>query len=138
MTHLQKITAAAKKIRKQHPNKKWTDCIKQASAGMKKATVSGAKKTAAKKKKIVPVKTYKRKANTVPAHSRSIGKIGNIQLPDIGTELLALEFKTNSLKASLRQGKKASEKKEIRQQILVLNKQFKALKAYLNTRAKFK
>lgn len=35
MTHLQKITTLAKKIRKQHPNKKWTDCVKAASNELK-------------------------------------------------------------------------------------------------------
>lgn len=48
MTHLQKITTLAKKIRKQHPNKKWTDCVKAASnelkAGKKVAGYTGTRR----------------------------------------------------------------------------------------------
>lgn len=48
MTHLQKITTLAKKIRKQHPSKKWTDCVKAASkelkAGKKVAGYTGTRK----------------------------------------------------------------------------------------------
>lgn len=66
MTHLQKITTLAKKIRKQYPNKKWTDCVKAASKELKtgkkvagytgtrrdgnKTTVSYTNKSAATKK----------------------------------------------------------------------------------------
>lgn len=48
MTHLQKITTLAKKIRKQYPNKKWTDCVKAASyelkAGKKVAGYTGTRR----------------------------------------------------------------------------------------------
>lgn len=48
MTHLQKITTLAKKIRKQYPNKKWTDCVKAASnelkAGKKVAGYNGTRR----------------------------------------------------------------------------------------------
>lgn len=48
MTHLQKITTLAKKIRKQHPSKKWTDCVKAASkelkAGKKVAGYTGTRR----------------------------------------------------------------------------------------------
>jgi len=38
-THLTKITALAKKIRKAHPSKKWTDCVKAASKQIKAGKV---------------------------------------------------------------------------------------------------
>lgn len=48
MTHLQKIITLAKKIRKQYPNKKWTDCVKAASnelkAGKKVAGYTGTRR----------------------------------------------------------------------------------------------
>ena len=48
MTHLQKITTLAKKIRKQYPNKKWTDFVKAASnelkAGKKVAGYTGTRR----------------------------------------------------------------------------------------------
>jgi hypothetical protein len=58
MTTLQKIITAAKKLKKQHPNKysKWTDYVKAASKTVKTGTKKvGAvkKKTAAKKKPTV-------------------------------------------------------------------------------------
>lgn len=54
MQHLQKITTLAKKIRKQHPSKKWTDCVKAASKELKTGKKVGAMssktlKTVAKK-----------------------------------------------------------------------------------------
>jgi hypothetical protein len=49
MSILQKITARAKQIRKAHPLKKWTDCIKQASREMKGKTAAPKKKAARRK-----------------------------------------------------------------------------------------
>ena len=55
-TALNKITAEAKRIRKQHPNMKWTDCVKKAgvkyragSIGSKPAKETVTKKTVIKK-----------------------------------------------------------------------------------------
>jgi hypothetical protein len=64
MTTLQKIITAAKKLKKQHPNKysKWTDYVKAASKTVKTGTKKvGAvkKKTAAKKKPAVKTSTHK-------------------------------------------------------------------------------
>ena len=47
-TTLQKITTRAKQIRKQHPNKKWTDCVKAASNELK-AGKSSLKQSTTKK-----------------------------------------------------------------------------------------
>lgn len=49
MTHLQKITTLAKKIRKTKPSMKWTDAIKQASKRIKPAAKKAVPKKAAKK-----------------------------------------------------------------------------------------
>lgn len=92
MTHLQKITTLAKKIRKQHPNKKWTDCVKAASkelkAGKKVAGYTGTrkdgnkttvfyttKKTAAKPKQ---GKLFGEKHTDTKSHNINV-KIGNIK-----------------------------------------------------------
>lgn len=50
---IKKIAARAKQIRKAHPTKKWTDCIKQASRELKGSSKPGstAKKRGAAKKK---------------------------------------------------------------------------------------
>lgn len=49
MTHLQKITTLAKKIRKAKPSMKWTDAIKAASREIKQAAKKAAPKKAVKK-----------------------------------------------------------------------------------------
>ena len=79
MTYLQRQTALAKKIRKAHPNKKWTDCVKQAAKELKNKPVKAPVKRkvgAAKKgvtttvttnrgttKKVVKVSGYKAEGN---------------------------------------------------------------------------
>ena len=55
MTHLQKITTLAKKIRKAKPALKWTDAIKQASKQIKPAAKKIAVKKAAKKIGALPI-----------------------------------------------------------------------------------
>lgn len=147
MTTLQKIVAAAKKLKKQHPNKysKWTDYIKAAAKTVKPAAKKAVKKVGAvkTKKKAVPAK---RKAAPVTRHTdrgshnvkiKVVSGIGAIDLNQIGSELLSLEMKIKKLQSNLKATKKVAEKKEIRTHISILNKQFKALKLYLNTRARF-
>jgi hypothetical protein len=60
MTTLQKIVSAAKKLKKQHPNKysKWTDYIKAAAKTVKPAAKKAVKKVGAvkAKKKAAPAK----------------------------------------------------------------------------------
>jgi hypothetical protein len=167
MTKLEKIVKAAKALRKKYPNKysKWTDYIKAASkqvAGFEgvsrkgdKTTVHYSKKSPATKKKAAPKKATqstlfgvkkaapKKKAparsshKDTKSHNVNIRVVSGINLNEIGSELFSLEMKIKKYQIALREAKKVSEKKEIRYQISVLNKQFKALKLYLNSRAKF-
>lgn len=64
--------------------------------------------------------------------------IGDISLNAIGAELYELEARINGLKLKKKQVKTIQEKKEIQTKITEFNKQFKALRAYLNSRARFK
>jgi hypothetical protein len=64
--------------------------------------------------------------------------IGDISLNAIGAELYELESRVNGLKLKKKQVKTIQEKKEIQTQITEFNKQFNALRAYLNSRARFK
>jgi hypothetical protein len=165
MTTLQKIVKEAKALRKKYPKKyaKWTDYVKAASkkiSGLDKVTKTGnkttvhyTKKAPATKKKAAPKKAVqsslfgvKKKAAPRSTHKdtkshnvniRVVSGVGAINLNEIGTELFSLEMKIKKLQSNLKATKKVSEKKEIRYQISILNKQFKALKLYLNTRAKF-
>jgi hypothetical protein len=155
MATLQQITTKAKVLYKTGKYKKWTDAIKAASKLVKKKPV---KKAAKKKpqrvgqwvkgttrmyefKKEKPFKKYPKNVEVKRTRSGTFSKfkakIGNIELPKIGSELLNLEFKISELKARKKAAKKVSEKKAIQQKITVLNNQFKTLKAYLNTRARF-
>lgn len=63
-TTLQKITARAKAIRKKHPSKKWTDCIKAASRELKSSGAIGVSK---------PAKRSKRKVSGVKKTHRQTG-----------------------------------------------------------------
>lgn len=64
-------------------------------------------------------------------------KVGKIELTEIGSELLNLEFKIKQLQEQKKVAKLIANKKDIAYHIKVLQSQHKALKAYLNTRAKF-
>lgn len=69
-THLQKITAKAKQIRKAHPKMIWTDAIKKASKEL------AGKKVGAVKKKAAHKKAAKKKPHTkwgkVASHKRRV------------------------------------------------------------------
>jgi hypothetical protein len=64
-------------------------------------------------------------------------KIGLIEITEIGTELFNLEFKIRQLQEQKKVAKLISSKKAIAEEIKILQSQFKTLRAYLNTRAKF-
>lgn len=61
----------------------------------------------------------------------------DISLNAIGAELYELESKISALMQKRKLSKTAAEKKEINTKLAVLKAQFKALRAYLNTRARF-
>jgi hypothetical protein len=60
---VQDISQRAKKIRAQYPNKKWTDCIKQASKELKSGKVGAVKKRVPATKKVVLTSLSKLKKN---------------------------------------------------------------------------
>jgi hypothetical protein len=63
--------------------------------------------------------------------------IGALGLADVSNELFNLEMKMSILKEEKKFAKLQSEKSEIQYNISVLNKQYKTLKLYLNSIAKF-
>jgi len=79
---------------------------------------------------------YERRANRSDK-GRLMGMAG-ISLNDVGSELLELEFKINNLRAKKEQTRLVKDKKIIQEKIKTYSLQFKALRTYLNTRAKFK
>jgi len=97
---------------------------------------SKAKKSASKKAAPKKSATHKdTKSHNV--NIRVVSGIGSINLNEIGSELLNLEFKINKLKAEKKAARLVSDKKMIQSKITILTNQFKALKLYLNTRAKY-
>lgn len=124
--------------------------------------VSGTKKKSATRQTGTSVKSKDKLRSALPPGKRTTGKgkakhtyterranrsdkpgsltginKGDISLNDIGAELYNLDIKIISLKNKKKQSKTISEKKKIQEQITVYNNQFKTLRAYLNTRAKF-
>jgi len=114
--------------------KKFVEMVRARAAAKKKATT---KKKSDPKKKVSGLDKVVRKGRKTDVKYTRISGIGSIGLNDIGSELLSLEFKINKLKSEKKVVRLISEKKEIQGKITVYTKQFKALKTYLNTRAKF-
>jgi hypothetical protein len=80
---------------------------------------------------------YERRKNRSDAPGSLLG-IGGVSLNQIGAELYEMEAKINMLKFRKKEARTMTEKKELQTRVNELNTQFKALRAYLNSRAKFK
>lgn len=80
---------------------------------------------------------YESRRNRSDAPGSLLG-IGSISLNQIGAELYEMEAKINMLKFRKKEARTMTEKKELQTRINELNTQFKALRLYLNSRAKFK
>jgi hypothetical protein len=112
---------------------------KAKKSATKKATVKKAAPKKAAKKKVVKKKVngldkVVRRGTKTNVHYSRVSGIG---LNDIGLELLDLERKIIGLKSKKKSLKSVKDKKEIQGKITIYNNQFKYLKGYLNTRAKF-
>jgi hypothetical protein len=79
---------------------------------------------------------YEYRRNRTDAPGKLTGH-GGIDILTIGEELSALEYRINDVKARKRTAKLQKDKKELTAELTILNKQFKTLKDYLNSRAKF-
>lgn len=80
---------------------------------------------------------YESRRNRSDASGSLLG-IGSISLNQIGAELYEMEAKINMLKFRKKEARTMTEKKQLQTRINELNTQFKALRSYLNSRAKFK
>jgi hypothetical protein len=108
--------------------------------GYKKELGIGAvkKKTPVKK---TPAKSYHKDTQSHNVNIKVMSGITSkktlIDLNLVGMELYRLENLINSLKQQKKQAKLVGEKKQIQSEISVYDKQFKGLRVYLNTRARF-
>ena len=101
---------------------------------VKKAAPKKAAKKKVVKKKVSGLEKVVRRGSKTNVHYSRVSGIG---LNDIGLELLDLERKIIGLKSKKKSLKSVKDKKEIQGKITIYNNQFKYLKGYLNTRAKF-
>ena len=158
------MTAAQKKARENFKKavlyRKRTGCtLKQAFNAVKKGSVNGLDKVVKKGNKTTVLYTKKTTKKVKPKtvkqgklfgtlkiakDEKRLGyvnkkpKVGAINLNVIGEEFNNLDYKIYRLKNQLKDAKTVTEKSNIKKEIVILNKQFKALKLYLNTIAKFK
>lgn len=110
------------------------------------AKIRGMKKTAKPVKKTVgsTKKTSRPAAGThkdTRSHNVNIRVVSGteiITLNQIGAQLNSYEFDIVQMQGEKRAAKLATEKKRLADMIATRKMQFKALKAYLNTRARFK
>lgn len=150
-THLQKITARAKQIRKAHPKMIWTDAIKKASKEL------AGKKVGAVKKKAAPKKAAMKKPHTkwgkVASHKRRVAgsekhtdtKSHNVNIRVVsGSKSVSINQKRNEIEKDLMHYKQgiekvkrdlqfmsAPEKKRAREAIKSFNEIVKNLKTQL-------
>lgn len=80
---------------------------------------------------------YESRRNRSDAPGSLLG-IGSVSLNQIGAELYEMEAKINMLKFRKKEARTMTEKKQLQNRINELNTQFKALRSYLNSRAKYK
>jgi len=92
-------------------------------------------------KKKTPAKSYHKDTQSHNVNIKVMSGITSkktlIDLNLVGMELYRLENLINSLKQQKKQAKLVGEKKQIQSEISVYDKQFKGLRVYLNTRARF-
>lgn len=96
---LKKITAEAKRIRKQHPNKQWKDCVKAAGVKYRTGKISGvgkrAKKSAPKRRvAVVSGKPRVQVAANVGSVAMHKGAIASHYKVDLANTLLKRELAT--------------------------------------------
>ena len=119
-SHLQKITARAKVIRKSHPAMKWTDAIKKASKQVAGVSTASLKKTMKKQKVTLPhgYQVKKRKCmsgmGTISQHKKHIR--------DMVEDKLSKKLLQHHLAKTVR------EKKALSKEIAILKKDLKTFR----------
>jgi hypothetical protein len=94
------------------------------------------KKAAAKK--VAGLDKVVRKGKKTSVYYSRVSGVNGISFNDIGTEMLQLEKDILELGSFIRAEKNATERNNLKSIRKIKQDQFKALKGYLNTRAKFK
>lgn len=132
---MKKSAPKKKAVKKAAPKKAVS--VKQTGTSNKKRDLERAAKPPGLRKSKSGTIYYERRQNRSDRPGTLLG-IGAISLNAIGAELYEMESKINMLKYRKKEARTLTEKKELQTRISELNAQFKALRAYLNSRAKFK
>lgn len=112
---------------------KFVKMVRAKAAAKKKAMP---KKAAAKK--VAGLDKVVRKGKKTSVYYSRVSGVNGISFNDIGTEMLQLEKDILELGSFIRAEKNATERNNLKSIRKIKQDQFKALKGYLNTRAKFK
>jgi hypothetical protein len=137
---MKKSAPKKKALKKAAPKKaapKKAVSIKQTGTSNKDRDLQRAAKLPGRRKSPSGGFYYETRRNRSDAPGSLLG-IGSISLNQIGAELYEMEAKINMLKFRKKEARTMTEKKELQSRINILNTQFKALRSYLNSRAKFK
>ena len=97
--------------------------------------VNATKKVGAVKK---PMQTRHKDTKSHNVNIKVVSGIGSIDLNIVAKELMKLTDEINNLKIQIRATKLVRDKNELRELIKIKNSQFKSLKLYLNSIAKFR
>ena len=97
--------------------------------------VNATKKVGAVKK---PMQTRHKDTKSHNVNIKVVSGIGSIDLNIVAKELMKLTDEINNLKTQIRATKLVRDKNELRELIKIKNSQFKSLKLYLNSIAKFR
>ena len=112
---------------------KFVKMVRAKAAAKKKAMP---KKAAAKK--VAGLDKVVRKGKKTSVYYSRVSGVNGISFNDIGTEMLQLEKDILELGSFIRAERNATERNNLKSIRKIKQDQFKALKGYLNTRAKFK
>ena len=137
---MKKSAPKKKAVKKAAPKKaapKKAVLVKQTGTSNKKRDLERAARPTGRRKSKSGNIYYERRRNRSDRPGTLLG-IGAISLNDIGAELYEMESKINMLKFKKKEARTLTEKKKLQTRINILNTQFKALRVYLNSRAKFK
>jgi hypothetical protein len=125
--------AAAKKIGAYKKPKLFKPTKKQTAAAAKRLV-----KQSVAAKKVAGLDKVVRKGKKTSVYYSRVSGVNGISFNDIGTEMLQLEKDILELGSFIRAEKNATERNNLKSIRKIKQDQFKALKGYLNTRAKFK
>jgi hypothetical protein len=127
-SHLKRITAKAKKIRKLHPQMKWTSAIREASRKLKHSPKSPKRRrvSGVKKRRVSRSKVVSRIKKIHSAEGKAIRSLGSVS-SHIGHAKKIIEHEIGKLETQKFKATKKSTKRKISKRIAAKKTQFRKL-----------